>query len=134
MNLRIIAVSLMAVLFGLTALSMWPDRRFAPPLPYRPALYAGWPTIEHCETPPSIVRLPGEAPPALVRFCSDLLDAHNGTLDLDLDADERVDHRVVHEGIGHVRAFTVGSGLPVPVIDEGALLEMMSDRINPRRR
>lgn len=55
-SLRVVAVSLMALLFGLTALS----------------------DLEHCET--------------LRQSCasrSDLLDDHNGTLDL--EADERVD-------------------------------------------
>ncbi len=41
---------------------------------------------------------------------------------------------MIYEGIGHVRAFALGSGLPVPVVDERALLKMMSDRVNPRRR
>lgn len=74
------------------------------------------------------------APPRRGPSCPRELDDHNGTLDLDLDADERVDHRLIYEGIGHVRAFALGSGLPVPVVDERALLKMMSDRVNPRRR
>ena len=64
------------------------DRHFAPQLPYRPALYAGWPTIEHCEV---VVPFPGDPPSPGLSTC-EVLNEHNGVLELGADGDGHADH------------------------------------------